>query len=127
MRQNFRYNTIGEKNFRGRKLSRRKNYFFSPVYICPFLPNIKLASKSGFNGTWGKSFPMPKNINTTNNEGAPTLSADGRNLVFVACADQTGSYYGENRSGKGSCDLFYAKKIILTKHSFLKFFVVFYI
>jgi len=63
------------------------------------------------NGTWGKSFPMPKNINTTNNEGAPTLSADGRNLVFVACADQTGSYYGENRSGKGSCDLFYAKKI----------------
>ena len=63
------------------------------------------------NGSWGKSFPMPKNINTSNNEGAPTLSADGRNLVFVACADQTGSYYGENRSGKGSCDLFYAKKI----------------
>lgn len=59
---------------------------------------------------WDKSFPMPKNINTSNNEGAPTLSADGRNLVFVACADQTG-YYGPNRKGKGSCDLFYAKKI----------------
>ena len=62
-------------------------------------------------GDWGRSFSMPKNINTSNNEGAPTLSADGRSLVFVACADQTGSYYGENRSGKGSCDLFFAKKI----------------
>ena len=65
----------------------------------------------GENGNWGKSIPMPKNINTINNEGAPTLSADGRNLVFVACADQSGTYYGENRSGKGSCDLFYAKKV----------------
>tara|TARA_Y100001978_G_C23702869_1_gene442428 strand:- start:5595 stop:7634 length:2040 start_codon:yes stop_codon:yes gene_type:complete len=63
------------------------------------------------NGYWKRSVPMPKNINTANNEGAPTLSADGRNLVFVACADQTGSFYGENRNGKGSCDLFYAKKI----------------
>ena len=62
-------------------------------------------------GDWGRSYSMPKNINTSNNEGAPTLSADGRSLVFVACADQTGSYYGENRSGKGSCDLFFAKKI----------------
>ena len=63
------------------------------------------------NGYWSRSLPMPNNINTLNNEGAPTLSSDGRNLVFVACADQTGSYYGENRSGFGSCDLFYAKKI----------------
>jgi outer membrane protein OmpA-like peptidoglycan-associated protein len=53
---------------------------------------------------------MPRNINTSNNEGAPTLSADGRSLVFVACSDQTG-YYGSNREGRGSCDLFFAKKI----------------
>ena len=61
-------------------------------------------------GIWGYPQPMPKNINTLSNEGAPTISADGRSLVFVACADQTG-YYGEKRKGKGSCDLFYAKKI----------------
>ena len=61
-------------------------------------------------GNWSTSIPMPRNINTSSNEGAPTLSADGRTLVFVACSDQTG-YYGENRKGRGSCDLFYTKKI----------------
>lgn len=67
-------------------------------------------SNKNSTGSWSPSFPMPRNINTSNNEGAPTLSADGRSLVFVACADQTGSY-GPNRKGGGSCDLFYAKKI----------------
>lgn len=59
---------------------------------------------------WMKSSPMPSFINTTNNEGAPTLSADGRTLIFVACADESG-YYGENRKGYGSCDLFITRKI----------------
>jgi outer membrane protein OmpA-like peptidoglycan-associated protein len=55
---------------------------------------------------------MPENINTVLNEGAPTIAADGRSLIFVACADQTGANnYGTNRTGKGSCDLFYTKKI----------------
>ena len=54
---------------------------------------------------WGKAFPMPPHINTPRNEGAPTLSADGRTLIFVACADETGNY-GEGRNGYGSCDLF---------------------
>ena len=67
-------------------------------------------SNKNASGNWNTSIPMPRNINTSNNEGAPTLSADGRSLVFVACADQTG-YYGPNRQGRGSCDLFYAKKI----------------
>ena len=67
-------------------------------------------SHKNTSGNWSKSIPMPRNINTSNNEGAPTLSADGRSLVFVACSDQTG-YYGPNRKGRGSCDLFYAKKI----------------
>lgn len=59
---------------------------------------------------WQKAFPMPENVNTEHNEGAPTISADGRNLIFVACTDQSGSY-GEQRKGKGSCDLFVTKKI----------------
>ena len=43
-------------------------------------------------------------INTTRNEGAPSIRGDGRLLVFTACAGVDGSY--GNRSGEGSCDLF---------------------
>ena len=61
---------------------------------------------------WGQSIPMPSNINSAFNEGAPSISADGRSLIFVACEDQTGNQnYGENRMGRGSCDLFITKKI----------------
>lgn len=61
--------------------------------------------------TWEEAIPMPKNINTINNEGAPTISADGRSLIFVACSDETGRDYGPGREGKGSCDLFYTKRL----------------
>lgn len=60
---------------------------------------------------WETAVAMPTNINTVNNEGAPTISADGRSLVFVGCPDASGEYYGENRTGKGSCDLFFTKKL----------------
>lgn len=59
---------------------------------------------------WMKADPMPKHINTQRNEGAPTLSADGRTLIFVACADEDGNY-GRGREGYGSCDLFVTEKI----------------
>lgn len=62
-------------------------------------------------GNWKEALPMPSNINTTNNEGAPTISADGRSLIFVACSDETGRNYGPGREGWGSCDLFYTKRI----------------
>ncbi|MDR0802020.1 OmpA family protein [Fluviicola sp.] len=68
-----------------------------------------VSSLSTFN-TWETAVPMPKNINTVNNEGAPTIGADGRSLIFVACADESGNY-GDNRKGKGSCDLFYTKRL----------------
>lgn len=65
----------------------------------------------GENNVWGKAVPMPNNVNTVNNEGAPTIAADGRSLVFVGCPDYTGEDYGEFRTGKGSCDLFITKKL----------------
>jgi outer membrane protein OmpA-like peptidoglycan-associated protein/tetratricopeptide (TPR) repeat protein len=68
-------------------------------------------SELGDNNIWGKAIEMPENINTVNNEGAPTIGPDGRTLVFVGCPDATGEYYGENRTGKGSCDLFITKKL----------------
>jgi outer membrane protein OmpA-like peptidoglycan-associated protein/Tol biopolymer transport system component len=63
------------------------------------------------NNAWLKAEPMPTHINTVNNEGAPTISADGRSLIFVACPDASGVDYGEGRQGKGSCDLFVTKKL----------------
>lgn len=59
---------------------------------------------------WEKSVPMPDNVNSVNNEGAPTIAPDGRTLVFVACPDVSG-YYGDEREGRGSCDLFVTKKL----------------
>jgi len=61
--------------------------------------------------TWKTAQAMPPNINTDRNEGAPTIAADGRSLIFVACSDETGYNYGGDRVGRGSCDLFYTKKI----------------
>lgn len=53
------------------------------------------------NGVWQKGMPLP-NINTKENEGAQSISADGTLLVFTVC----------NRPGDfGSCDLYYSRKI----------------
>ncbi len=46
--------------------------------------------------------PLPGNVNTHSNEGAQTVTADGKYMVLTAC----------NRSdGKGSCDLYYSELI----------------
>ena len=60
---------------------------------------------------WMKAEPMPANINTIRNEGAPTIASDGRTLIFVGCPDMTGADYGEGRNGRGSCDLFITKRL----------------
>lgn len=60
---------------------------------------------------WTLAKPMPANINTSWNEGAPTISGDGKTIIFVACTDPSGQNYGDNRTGKGSCDLFMTQKI----------------
>jgi outer membrane protein OmpA-like peptidoglycan-associated protein len=82
--------------------SRVENYNYQEDF---FISNLEEKN------TWGASFPMPPNVNTTNNEGAPTIAPDGKSLIFVGCSDESGIYYGENREGKGSCDLFFTQKI----------------
>jgi outer membrane protein OmpA-like peptidoglycan-associated protein len=65
---------------------------------------------TSLDGYWNTGEPMPKNINTPFNEGAPTYAPDGRTLIFVGCAvDRVG--YGEGRRGYGSCDLFITQKV----------------
>lgn len=62
------------------------------------------------NDYWNTGIPLPPNINTFNNEGAPTFAPDGRTLIFVGCIDPRYGY-GEGRRGYGSCDLFVTEKV----------------
>ncbi len=59
-------------------------------------------------GQWSNANGVGEPINTDNNEGAPSLSADGQILIFTAC-ERYGEY-GDNRIGYGSCDLFFSVK-----------------
>ncbi|MCB0402240.1 MAG: PD40 domain-containing protein [Flavobacteriales bacterium] len=59
--------------------------------------------------SWGKSVNV-RPINSMTNEGAPTLSANGRFLIFTSC-DNPVEGYGQDRKGYGSCDLFYAYSV----------------
>ena len=46
---------------------------------------------------WSKAENMGKPLNTSNNEGAQAISADGQMMVFTAC---------NRRDGQGNCDLY---------------------
>ncbi len=61
-------------------------------------------------GVWQNAFPID-NINSSGNEGAPSLSADGNIMFFASCSDQFGDYGDPDRKGYGSCDIFYSQKI----------------
>jgi outer membrane protein OmpA-like peptidoglycan-associated protein/tetratricopeptide (TPR) repeat protein len=55
------------------------------------------------------SKPMDEPLNTYSNEGAQSISADGRILLFTSCNDER----GKNPHGKayGSCDIFISYKL----------------
>ena len=54
------------------------------------------------NGHWSRPVSVSNNINTQFNEGACSISADGKTLVFVSC----------NRAdSQGGCDMYISKKI----------------
>lgn len=62
-------------------------------------------------GVWQKSTLIGNGINTEGNEGAPSLSADGQILFFVACQENAAGQYAGGRKGYGSCDIFYSEKV----------------
>jgi OmpA-OmpF porin, OOP family len=53
-------------------------------------------------GQWKEPVSISKTINTLNNEGTSTISADGRKIIFTSCA---------GRDSYGSCDLYETKKV----------------
>ena len=55
-----------------------------------------------YNGeSWSPPVSLSPGINTADNEGTASLSADGRLIVFTAC---------QGRKGFGSCDLYLSRK-----------------
>jgi OOP family OmpA-OmpF porin len=58
-------------------------------------------SRRDAQGNWGAAESVSANINTENNEGTSTISADGRTLIFTSC---------KGRQGFGSCDLYISYK-----------------
>ncbi|UXX81205.1 OmpA family protein [Reichenbachiella carrageenanivorans] len=53
-------------------------------------------------GSWSVPASISPNINSEYNEGAASLSADGRMLVFTSC---------DGRRGYGSCDIYVSYKV----------------
>ncbi|WP_109830868.1 OmpA family protein [Reichenbachiella versicolor] len=51
---------------------------------------------------WSKPESISPSINTEENEGASSISADGRTIVFTSC---------NTRKGYGSCDLYISNKV----------------
>lgn len=56
-----------------------------------------------------QSIPITE-LNSSCNEGAPSLSVAGDYMFFAACGDKGDNYMGNN-TGYGSCDIFYSQKI----------------
>lgn len=67
-------------------------------------------SRRGADGAWGTGVGIPSVNTSAFNEGAGTLSPDGRFIIFTKCALEDGSYGGDLR-GLGSCDLFISRRI----------------
>ena len=61
--------------------------------------NLYVASVKG--NVWTEPVSISEKINTKENEGTASISADGRTLVFTSCG---------GRKGFGSCDLFISYK-----------------
>ena len=55
-----------------------------------------------YGGGWTTAKPIPGNVNTKKNEGAQTISGDGKLMVFAAC---------NRNDGFGQCDLYFSTNI----------------
>lgn len=53
-------------------------------------------------GAWSMAFNAGGPLNTSQNEGAPSISADGKLLFFAAC---------DREGGAGSCDIYFSRNV----------------
>ncbi len=54
------------------------------------------------NGVWSIAKPLSEQINTPENEGAQSITADGKTMYFTACG---------RSDGYGRCDIYYTKRV----------------
>jgi outer membrane protein OmpA-like peptidoglycan-associated protein/tetratricopeptide (TPR) repeat protein len=54
------------------------------------------------NGRWAQAQPVGPPLNTPGNEGAQSISADGKLMIFTGC---------NRRDGFGNCDLYFSRKV----------------
>lgn len=59
-------------------------------------------SKKGEDGTWQQSKNIGQPINTDDNEGSQSISANGQFLFYVAC---------NRKTDFGSCDIYYSERL----------------
>ena len=72
------------------------------IYTSRFAGQEDFFQSQRIDGEWTEGVNLGEPVNTMDNEGAQTMSADGRFLVFTAC---------NRREDFGSCDLYIAEKI----------------
>ena len=58
---------------------------------------------------WQAAVPLNE-INSSGNEGAPSISSDGNYMFYASCAGLYGDYGDPSRKGYGSCDIFFTQK-----------------
>lgn len=56
-------------------------------------------SKRDSLGVWSKAVSLPGSINTTANEGAQSLTADGQGMYFTMCINDCNIYYSRLKNG----------------------------
>ncbi|MDH5380676.1 MAG: hypothetical protein OEW75_07490, partial [Cyclobacteriaceae bacterium] len=64
--------------------------------------DIFLSTRESANDDWEEPVSVSRVINTSENEGTCSISADGRTMVFTSCSEDR---------GYGRCDLFSSRKI----------------
>jgi outer membrane protein OmpA-like peptidoglycan-associated protein len=69
------------------------------IHLGPEFEDFYISNRA--NGDWQPSVNLGPPINTQNNEGAQSLSADGKYLFFTACG---------RPGGMGSCDIYFSRK-----------------
>lgn len=77
--------------FTTKRLPRTEQYFQEDLYV----------SEVNKSGKWLVRKKLSSSINTLGNEGAQSLSADGKWMFFTGCGRE---------DGKGSCDIYFSRK-----------------
>ncbi len=107
---NVVYLTSSRKNqAMGRKLSKITGVRNNDIYVV----------KKDIKGKWDKPLPIPGDFNSTNDEGACTVTADGRMMYFTLCRYEAGKTLGAEiyRSERSGGEWMAPQKVELVKDS----------